>query len=68
MLGTIKFYNENKKFGFIVNDQNKDVFFHISNVNPACKDDMGHKAKDKQCEFEMTEGRNGPEACDVTLL
>lgn len=30
--GVVKFYNEKKGYGFIKGDNNKDYFFHNSNV------------------------------------
>jgi|GEM_PF-5715528 len=30
--GTVKFYNADKGFGFITDDDGKDIFFHCSNL------------------------------------
>lgn len=32
MKGKVKFYNENKGFGFIAGEDNKDYFFHVSQI------------------------------------
>ena len=31
--GKVKFYNANKRFGFIVQDQGEDLFFHASELH-----------------------------------
>lgn len=59
--GTVKFFNESKGFGFIVDDEtNKDVFVHISGL--VDKVNQGDKVT-----FNVTEGRKGPNAIEVKL-
>ena len=31
--GKVKFYNKEKKYGFITGDDGKDYFFHVSGVS-----------------------------------
>lgn len=64
--GIIKFYQENKQFGFITMENEKDIFFHISGVKN--KEGMTHHAKDKACTFDITDGKKGPEATNVILV
>ena len=34
MLGTVKFFNHDRGFGFIGREQGEDVFVHVSNLAP----------------------------------
>lgn len=62
MIGKIKFFNVAKGYGFIIpeNGGGQDVFFH------ATKCEKGYEPKkDDEVEYELTEGRKGPEASIV---
>jgi CspA family cold shock protein len=64
--GTVKFFNSDKGFGFITpTNGEKDVFVHYSNVAGD-----GYKSLDEgqQVEFDLAEGRKGPEAKNVRVL
>jgi len=57
--GTVKFFNASKGFGFIVEDETgKDVFVHVSGLTEDISDD-------DKVEFEVEEGRKGPNAVNV---
>jgi CspA family cold shock protein len=58
--GKIKFFNEDKGFGFITTEDGKDVFVHASGLKQKVKegDDVT---------FEIEEGKKGPAAVDVTI-
>ena len=61
--GTVKFFNNDRGFGFISPASGeKDVFVHFSNIQGT-----GHKALDdgQQVEFDVTQGPKGPEAQNV---
>jgi cold shock protein len=57
--GIVKFYNRRKSFGFITPDEGGvEVFVHGTQV-------LGSIAEGDAVEFEMGEGRKGPEAKNV---
>jgi len=46
MTGTVKFFNEDKGFGFITNDNTgRDIFVHVSNLNGLVINEVLHKYK-----------------------
>lgn len=60
--GTVKFFNESKGFGFIVDDEtNTEYFVHVSGLI----DDI---REGDAVEFELTEGRKGLNAIDVRVI
>jgi len=64
--GTVKFFNSDKGFGFISRaDGEKDVFVHFSNV---VGDGYRTLEDGQQVEFDLAEGRKGPEAQNVRVL
>lgn len=59
--GTVKFFNESKGFGFIVDDETKaEVFVHISGL-------VDKVNQEDRVTFSITEGRKGPNAIEVKL-
>lgn len=63
--GTVKWFNENKGFGFIQQEDGPDVFVHFSEIKGE-----GYKSLNEgdEVEFEITEGDKGPKAANVTKL
>jgi cold shock protein len=63
--GTVKWFNEQKGFGFITQDSGPDVFVHYSAI-----EDTGFKSLNEgdQVEFELTQGPKGPQAKAVKKL
>lgn len=60
--GTVKFFNESKGFGFIIDSETKEDFFvHISGVNEEVKEG-------DEVQFELREGRKGMNAVNVSVL
>ncbi len=63
MRGTVKFFNTAKGFGFITPDGGgKDVFVHANDLGGAVLKE-GTKV-----EFEVVQGRKGPQASGVKVV
>jgi cold shock protein len=59
--GKVKFFNQQKGFGFIVDDEtNKEVFVHVTGLIDKIKDD-------DMVSFEVVEDRRGPKAINVKM-
>ncbi|MDG1518389.1 MAG: CspA family cold shock protein [Flavobacteriales bacterium] len=60
--GTVKFYNESKGFGFIVDEENgNELFVHVSGL-------IDEIQENDEVTYEVTDGRKGPNAVDVKLV
>ena len=60
--GTVKFFNESKGFGFIIEEDSKNEYFvHISGLI-----DKVHEGD--EVEFDLKEGRKGLNATDVKVI
>ena len=63
--GTVKWFNNQKGYGFITDEEGKDVFVHFSGLNME-----GFKTLEEgqKVEFDLTEGEKGPQATNVTVV
>jgi CspA family cold shock protein len=56
-IGTVKFFNSTKGFGFIQpDDKSKDVFVHVSAVERA---GLGTLTENQKISYELEQGQNG---------
>jgi CspA family cold shock protein len=60
--GVVKWFNAEKGYGFISQDDGPDVFVHFSAI-----DMQGYKTLEEgqRVEFEVTQGQKGPQAANV---
>ena len=63
--GTVKWFNETKGFGFIQQESGPDVFVHFSAIQGT---GFRTLAEGQEVEFNITEGKKGPQAENVTPL
>ena len=64
-IGTVKFFNAEKGYGFISREQGADVFVHYSNIQG-----NGYRSLDEgqRVEFDIAPGRKGEEAQNVRVI
>ena len=63
--GTVKFFNDEKGYGFISREGEKDLFVHYSNIVGTGRRTL---EADQQVEFEVQPGRKGDEAVNVRVV
>ena len=63
--GTVKWFNNQKGYGFITAEDGKDVFVHFSGRNME-----GFKTLEEGAavEFDITDGAKGPQAVNVEVV
>ena len=64
--GVVKWFNDEKGFGFIQqNGEEKDIFVHYKSINSAGRKTL-HEGQ--EVTFEITDGKKGPQAENVTAV
>ncbi len=63
--GTVKWFNDDKGFGFIQQENGPDVFVHFSAINGSGRRSL---AEGQQVTFDVSAGQKGPQADNVTAL
>ena len=63
--GTVKWFNAKKGYGFISDEEGKDIFVHCSALEMP-----GFKVLEEgeKVEFEVVEGEKGPQAAKVVKV
>jgi len=64
-IGTVKWFDDKKGYGFIEQDNGPDVFVHHSGINA-----LGFKSLDEgeNVEFDIEQGNKGPAAVNVRVI
>jgi cold shock protein len=62
-VGTVKWFNANKGYGFIQPESGNDVFVHASAIQ-----DGGSLQDGQAVEFDITQGQKGPQAANVRAV
>ncbi|MBN1467446.1 MAG: cold-shock protein [Fusobacteriaceae bacterium] len=62
MKGIVKWFNEEKGFGFITAEDGKDVFAHFSQIQ---KPGFKKLTEGEEVTFDITEGAKGPQASNI---
>lgn len=65
MIGTVKWFNETKGFGFIETEQGTDVFVHQSEIQGS---GFRSLSEGQRVKFDVTSGPKGQQASNVQLL
>lgn len=63
--GTVKWFSNEKGFGFIEREGGEDVFVHFSQIK---QDGYKTLEQGQKVSFEITEGDKGLQATDVSLI
>jgi len=65
MTGKVKWFNSEKGYGFVTDEEGLDIFVHFSAISGE-----GFKTLDEgqQIEFDVVEGDRGPQAANVIKL
>ncbi|MDY6309037.1 MAG: cold-shock protein [Oribacterium sp.] len=65
MKGTVKWFNNQKGYGFISDETGKDVFVHYSGL---VGDGFKSLDEGQAVEFDVQQGAKGPQAVNVVKL
>jgi CspA family cold shock protein len=62
MRGTVKWFSDQKGFGFITREGGEDLFVHFSGI---AADGYRSLSEGQAVEFDVTQGQKGPQATNV---
>jgi cold shock protein len=65
IVGTVKWFNGSKGYGFISRESGPDVFVHYSAIQ---SEGFRNLDEGQKVEFEVEQGQKGPQATNVTVL
>ena len=60
--GTVKWFNQEKGFGFITGEDGKDIFAHFSQIQ---KDGFKTLNENEEVTYDVIEGQKGPQAANI---
>ncbi|WP_016957552.1 cold-shock protein [Catenovulum agarivorans] len=63
--GTVKWFNEEKGFGFIAQESGADVFAHYSSI---ASEGFKTLTEGQAVEFNVTQGAKGPQAENIVAI
>jgi CspA family cold shock protein len=61
-VGTVKWFNPDKGYGFITQEDGPDVFVHFSAISG---EGYRNLEENQKVEFDVTQGPKGPQAANV---
>lgn len=64
MKGTVKWFNQEKGFGFITGEDGKEVFAHFSQIQ---KEGFKTLNENEEVTFDIIEGQKGPQAANIKV-
>jgi CspA family cold shock protein len=65
IIGTVKWFNGTKGYGFLARETGPDVFVHYSSIQG---DGFRNLTEGQQVEFTVEQGAKGPQAAEVVIL
>ncbi|MCB0060684.1 MAG: cold shock domain-containing protein [Caldilineaceae bacterium] len=65
VIGTVKWFNDQKGYGFLAREGGNDVFVHHSAI---VADGYRSLTEGERVEFSITQGPKGPAAADVRKI
>jgi CspA family cold shock protein len=65
IIGTVKWFNGDKGYGFLAREGGADVFVHFSAIQG---DGFRNLQEGQKVEFTVEKGPKGPQATNVTVL
>ena len=64
MKGTVKWFNQEKGFGFITGEDGKDIFAHFSQIQ---KDGFKTLNENEEVTYDVIESQKGPQAANIKV-